>query len=309
MDTIVKYRFDREMVSFVKTLDLKQAMFGYDKNDVYSKFKDLLVKAREVCEELVSEAYSQVDEKMEALKAAVENPAELALLLENWESDREAADEPSVSSEEAEEAPEEILAVPAVLEAAEADTGLVLQLREENEALRARLQDYADREELLQRAHDIVSEARLEREEIVRNAQVKAEEELFLYRARRRDEEVAYLKQIQDLEEEKKQMEEAYGTYLAYAREGQALFEQLTAYAGQLALQEDEVKELTPKDFDPPVLSADESLSCTEESMPLCEIVETEPEGIFRGPDPQDNPDDYENKPEEEESTSCSDES
>ena len=55
MDTIVKYRFDREMVAFVKTLDVKTAMFGYDKSDVYSKFKELLVRARDVCLELVLE--------------------------------------------------------------------------------------------------------------------------------------------------------------------------------------------------------------------------------------------------------------
>ena len=52
METVVKYRFDQEMVPFVKQLDIKTALFGYDKTDVYNKFKDLLVRAREVSREL-----------------------------------------------------------------------------------------------------------------------------------------------------------------------------------------------------------------------------------------------------------------
>ena len=280
METIVKYRFDREMVAFVKTLDIKTAMFGYDKNDVYDKFKDLLVKAREVCEELVQEVYAEAG------------------------AQREAAGDPVIPEDpvpELEAAPVESgeTATPELLPE-------LLSLREENKALQERLQEYVEREELLRRAHDIVSEARLEREAIIRNAQKEAEEELFLFRARQREEASGFREELEDLQVKRTEIKKLCDNYRAYAEEGQGLFAQLQAYTARL----DQIEDLTGQDelsaepagaegilFDPPQLSPDESLSCTEESMPLCEIVDQEPEGIFRGQDPDDDPSGYENKP------------
>ena len=280
METIVKYRFDREMVAFVKTLDIKTAMFGYDKSDVYDKFKDLLVKARDVCEELVQE----VCEEAGALKETADDPV-------IPEDPVPAADAAPVESGEN--------GTPDLLPE-------LLSLREENKALQERLQEYVEREELLRRAHDIVSEARLEREAIIRNAQKEAEEELFLFRARKREEESGSREELEALQVKRTEIKKLCDNYRAYAEEGQSLFVQLQAFTAKL----DQIEDLTGQDelsaepaategipFDPPQLSPDESLSCTEESMPLCEIVDQEPEGIFRGQDPADDPSGYENEP------------
>ncbi|MDY0119859.1 MAG: hypothetical protein RBS18_04495, partial [Clostridia bacterium] len=81
MEPIVKYQFDREMVAFVKTLEIKSSMFGYDKNDVYSKFKDLLVRARDVCEELVAKERESLQLLMGEVEKAADDPAAIRLLL------------------------------------------------------------------------------------------------------------------------------------------------------------------------------------------------------------------------------------
>ena len=284
MESIVKYRFDREMVSFVKTLDIKTAMFGYDKGDVYSKIKDLLVKARDVCEELVREAYADLESKQgEALLAAAPEGSEAVgdagLIL------------PESPAVEIEQVPE-----------TEGDE--LSRLHQENQQLREKLEEFAAREELLKRAHDIVTEARLEREAIIRKAQTKAEEELFLYRAKQREEDAAAREELKRLDAKKQEVGRLCDGYRNYVEEGEDLFEQLRAYAAKLdQVVEKEVEEqpesVTP-DFNPPVLSPDESLSCTEESMPLCEIVDEDPEGIYRGQDLSDDPASYNNKPEEE---------
>ena len=135
MDTIVKYRFDREMVAFVKTLDIKTAMFGYDKNDVYNKFKDLLVKARDVCEELVEEAAGG------ALSTPREDPVEADSL--------EAMEGPGDHDQV------QVLEVPAAGPEEEEPDELT-RLRRENERLRERLAAFEEREELLGQPHNIV---------------------------------------------------------------------------------------------------------------------------------------------------------
>lgn len=285
METIVKYRFDREMVAFVKTLEIKTSMFGYDKSDVYDKIKDLLVKARDVCEELVREAY----EELGVTKTASGDPAGL---------------QAPVTGEAAESTP---LVEAAPDESGEGEEPEVIRLRQENKELREHLEEFSRREELLLRAHDIVSEARLERESIIRNAQKKAEEELFLFRARQREEENVSRKELERLHEQRTEIKRVCDNYRAYAEEGQSLFSQVQAYIDKLDQLEEQANfelsadpsEAPGTAVDPPLLSPDESLSCTEESMPLCEMVDEDPDGIFRGQDPDDDPSAYENEPDE----------
>jgi len=289
MDTIVKYRFDREMVSFVKTLDIKTAMFGYDKSDVYDKIKDLLVKARDVCEDLVREAHEEVERMKGELDKAAGDPA------------------PPVTPVLPEPAGSVPMAALAPGQTAETEDTELVRLRKEVRTLQENLAEYRKREELLVRAHDIVSEARLEREAIIRNAQKKAEEELFLFRAKQREEEADSRGDLERLDAKKRDIGRICAGYQAYAREGQKLFDQLNDYVARLDLIESPENDewsasQPPADegaFDPPVLSADESLSCTEESMPLCELVDEDPDGIFRGQDLADDPSAYENKPED----------
>ncbi len=324
METIVKYRFDREMVAFVKTLDIKAAVFGYDKNDVYSKFKDLLVKARDVCEELVTEEYRKLELMKTQLLEVAEDPEALRRLLDEWAEGEGALigapleELPSPGEEESlpepaeEKPPEELdqvlsqqLEDPALEEGADDPLELSMNLLlEENQALRARLQDLDHRQELLQRAHDIVSEARLEREEIIRKAQTTAEEELFLYRARRREEEAAFKEELDRLEARKADLEGRHSRYLAYVMEGQSLFDQLRSYtAGLENLEEDTMPpEKNPHpdqtdNLDPPVLSIDKGTGCTEEAMPLCELAEERPEEIFPHPEQVEEQPDLDNEP------------
>ncbi len=276
MDTIVKYRFDREMVAFVKTLDIKTAMFGYDKNDVYNKFKDLLVKARDVCEELVEEAAGG------ALSTPREDPVEADSL--------EAMEGPGDHDQV------QVLEVPAAGPEEEEPDELT-RLRRENERLRERLAAFEEREELLGQAHAIVSEARLEREAIIRSAQSVAEQELFLYRARQKEEEARALEELSRLESRQHEMEELCKGYQAYLDEGRGLVEQLRAYVDRGRELEADASLPEPDAFDPPVLARDESLACSEESMPLCEIIDDQPEALFRGQNPDDDPASYHNEP------------
>ena len=314
MDTIVKYRFDREMVTFVKTLEIKTAMFGYDKSAVYDKIKDLLVTARDVCGDLVREAYQEVD----ALKAELRGADTAPVLLQVHHA--EEAGQPNGEAPETEMSPgpelaegqiefdsgEEMAEVVAPEPEGETAEEELIRLRRVNRELLERLETFSEREELLKRAHDIVAEARLERAAIIHNAQSEAEEELFLFRAKQREEESLSRKELADLSKKKEAIEATCAAYQAYAKEGQDLFEQLQAYVFQFNQIEGRLKEDAPADLpetigdklDPPVLSADGSLSCTEESMPLCEIVDEDPEGIFRGQDLTDDPAAYENEPE-----------
>ncbi len=321
MDTIVKYRFDREMVAFVKTLDIKTAMFGYDKNDVYSKFKDLLVRARDVCQELVVEE----TQKFEAIKASLlqvaDDPEAVRAILCEWETlagdlDVKASQEglseatPDLVQLEAEppaatyssqenqaftlpEAEVSATASPSqanqALEPAEVELPVAACPSQADQALVARLEELEARQELLDRAHDIVSEARLEREEIIRKAQTVAEEELFLYRAKRREEESEFLTELEGLEVQKVSLEAACDRYRGIVVKGQSLFAQFQNYASEIdAIQGDELMSVKKEDraaqaadLDPPVLSTDRSMACTEESMPLCELAEESPEAIF----------------------------
>lgn len=319
MDTIVKYHFDREMVSFVKSLEFKNGMFGYDKNDVYSKIKDLLVKARDVCEELVSEECRKFEEIRAGLLDLADDPEALRAYLHDWDMGLPLPDrltDESGLEDPAEEEMETDLDPGDAEEPAPTGGETPSQgddaLLDEIAALRARLKELEDRQELLDRAHDIVSEARLEREAIIRQAQTKAEEELFLYRAKRRDEERAYLAQIEAMEARKADLESDSARYRSYVMEGRALFDQLQAYASQIDqvrsedfMPEKDKKDLDFTDLDPPVLSLDPAMPCTEESMPLCEMAEESPEAIFPDLDVPPSQPELENEPDEEEGEAC----
>lgn len=319
METIIKYHFDREMVSFVKTLDIKTGMFGYDKNDVYSKIKDLLVKAREVCEALVLEECRKFEEVRASLLDLADDPEALRAYLYDWDPGLPLPEKITDETDHDEPAEEE---VENVLEAGDPEDPASVgreslsvgqdALMEEMAALRARLKELEDRQELLDRAHDIVSEARLEREAIIRQAQTKAEEELFLYRAKRRDEERAYQAQIEAMEARKADLESDSARYRSYVMEGRSLFDQLQAYASQIdqvrsedLMPDPEKKDLDYADLDPPVLSLDPAMPCTEESMPLCEMAEESPEAIFPDLDGPSVQPDLNNEPEEEEEDAC----
>ncbi len=285
METIVKYRFDKEMVSFVKKLDIKTAMFGYDKNDVYSKFKDLLIKARNVCEELVVEEYRTVEQMRAELIEAAGNPAKLEALLAKWNGEQKApmakasADAAGQEETSADAAGEEGLidAIEIVSEghadteqltgerppeiameteeqregavaAAEAQepsavllseyeslVALVAEMELQLNELQTKLDFYKEREEELNRTADILREARLEGEAIVQAAQMRAEQELFLYRAKRRDEERAFQEVIDGLEAKKENLAETCAFYRSYIDEGHDLLNQLQEYSLRFA--------------------------------------------------------------------------
>lgn len=311
METVVKYRFDKEMVSFVKKLDIKTSMFGYDKNDVYSKFKDLLIKARSVCEELVLEEHRAVEQmKLELIEAA-KDPEELDKLLAKWK--REAPfsetkideDEPasledpvggregeSVDAGFIEDLSDEIEIIPVELTdseqsidiaatASEADAIAVSShddisavyissvvvaadndeedkirddmqeayqsLLSEHETLIEKLSEmesqlselqvqlsyYEEREEELNRTADILREARLEGEAIVHSARTRAEQEIFLFRAKRRDEEKAFKEVLKGMEARRENLIEVCALYQSYIDEGRGLLDQLQEYASR----------------------------------------------------------------------------
>ena len=291
MEPIVKYQFDREMVAFVKTLEIKSSMFGYDKNDVYSKFKDLLVRARDVCEELVAKERESLQLLKEKVEKAADDPASIRLLLADW------TPEPPVSEVSAEDKPE---SEPVSLEEAVEEVANEIQEEqapavdsEELIALRAQVAEYEKREEMLAQAHAIVSEARLERESIVRDAQMMAEQELFLNRAKRRDEETAFQETLTAMNAEREALEAVNAGYREYAIRAEKLFgefrrylAELDEFEGGMTMPKRELpKEIDPNQFDPPVLSSDMGTACTEESMPLCEMAEEIPEEIYHEQD------------------------
>ncbi len=308
METIVKYRFDKEMVSFVKKLDIKTSMFGYDKNDVYSKFKDLLIKARGVCEELVMEEHRAVEQMKAELIEAAEDPAKLDELLVKWKSEaalreteepgdeedgaetsaevsseedfvdeREIATEESVDSElpadedvvagapigespffdasiedsadaavsndevaagiddgeEAESTDEMQEAYETLLAEHEELAVKLMEAESELDELQAQLGFYKEREEELNRTADILREARLEGEAIIQSAQMRAEQELFLYRAKRRDEEEAFEEVIKGMEARKENLAETCELYRSYIDEGRGLLNQLQEFVSR----------------------------------------------------------------------------
>ena len=146
---------------------------------------------------------------------------------------------------------------------------------------------------MLAQAHAIVSEARLERESIVRDAQMMAEQELFLNRAKRRDEETAFQETLTAMNAEREALEAVNAGYREYAIRAEKLFgefrrylAELDEFEGGMTMPKRELpKEIDPNQFDPPVLSSDMGTACTEESMPLCEMAEEIPEEIYHEQD------------------------
>jgi len=233
METVVKYRFDQEMVPFVKQLDIKTALFGYDKTDVYNKFKDLLVRAREVSQELVAEEYLTIEQMKTELFAAAGDPAKLEAFHAKWspqeplpeikhETDEKKADGEGFIESDLPEA----TSVPVAVSGEHiAESGSQLQ------ELQTQLDYYREREKELNRTEDILREARLEGEAIIHSAQVRAEQELFFYRAKRRDEEEAFQEVLRGLEAKKEQLEETCMIYRNYIAEGRDLLDQMREYS------------------------------------------------------------------------------
>jgi hypothetical protein len=258
MQDFVKYRFDQTMVTFVKSLSLKSAMFGYDKTDVYAKFKDLLIRAREVCQELVEEQSEQYEQFKQDVLDNIDDPEALAFVLRAHDVSDGVATEDLFAVDAADDEavyddlePEPIDEVDMPEDPASAHERIAA-LEAENKALRDALDGYAEREELLKRAEDIVEEARREGDEIFREARVRAEQELFLYRAKRRDEEEAFEAELADLETQRRNLEAMCDRHQTYIERGRALFDQLDAYAADRpdAATDDavDVDDFTPND-------------------------------------------------------------
>ncbi|GEM_PF-818958 len=323
-ETSVKYQFDKEMVQFVKQLEIKTAMFGYDKTDVYKKFKDLLVRARTFCDNAVENErtiIAALEKELKELKDAM-SLMEQEIARESSSKDGDAAKEGEAdtvsASEDAEKflskAPQEkdedlvseadnkdwqtqerkivdessdtqpggkedavcfkehyaviqeqIIALDeenstlmdelvrknitledvkkALSDAQEEQEALEKQLNAfvlEKEALVKKLEDYKDKEEALNHTEAILYEARLEGENIVREARVRAEQELFLFRARHRDEERAHEERVASLREEKKQLEQECLSYRTYINQGQTLMQEMKAYVEVFEIDDSE---------------------------------------------------------------------
>lgn len=313
LETSVKYQFDKEMVQFVKQLEIKTAMFGYDKTDVYKKFKDLLVRARSFCDDAVEKERAKIidlEQQIKELKDAMSIKDQHTTHVSSFEEDnateesiegvasggaivaamctvsQEKSDVPGLdSSNEGRQEHESTLEEErrdvlhqtqndlarykerylviqeqfATLEdenrtllskldqhslvfeemkrtlsdAKEEQEVLIEQLAamtQEKEALEDKLETYAEKEEALNHTEAILDEARLEGENIVREARVRAEQELFLYRARHRDEERAHEERVTSLREEKKSLEQECLSYKSYIGQGQNLMQEIKAY-------------------------------------------------------------------------------
>jgi predicted nuclease with TOPRIM domain len=310
LETSVKYQFDKEMVQFVKQLEIKTAMFGYDKTDVYKKFKDLLVRARSFCGDAVEKERAKIiglEQQLEELKEAMSLMDQKATCLSS-SKDNDTAEEDiagegvtvAVTSTALQEKSDPFVAERSSIEAQEqistrrdekcdmlpqtqdeverfkerysAIQEQIVALEDENstlrskldqqtlafegmkrtlsdakeehkaleeqlyalllekEALKKKLKAYAEKEEILNYSEAILEEARLEGENIVREARVRAEQELFLYRARHRDEERAHEERIASLREEKKSLEQKCLSYRSYIGQGQNLMQEMKAY-------------------------------------------------------------------------------
>ncbi len=328
LETSVKYLFDKEMVQFVKHLEIKTAMFGYDKTDVYKKFKDLLVRARSFCDDAVEkerakiidlelqlkelkEAMSMKDQKithvssfeedgamdekddaMEETAAGVASGGSAVAVAAMSTALQEKIDAPSLEPcvedrQKHERAQEEeksnvlhqtqndvarfkerYLAIQEQHVALEDENKTLLSkldqqslvfeemkrtlsdakeeqellkeqlsaITQEKEALKEKLETYAEKEEALNYTEAILDEARLEGENIVREARVRAEQELFLYRARHRDEERAHEERVASLKEEKKSLEQECLSYRSYIGQGQNLMHEIKAYVERFDL-------------------------------------------------------------------------
>lgn len=201
----IKYRFDEVMLRYVKELNLKTTAFGgYNREDVYDKIKLLIADARQVCEDVYEEAVSELQGDAAASGVKLDQ-AQINNLLENID-ELEAR----------------------VTELEETETGLNREISD----LQEKLSLFDENAEKLERANEILREARLEAERIVAAGQEKGEQEVLLGRAKSREEREAALKDIEELKVKSDKLRE-------YLKGGEEMQRQMQAYAESFTLNDE----------------------------------------------------------------------
>ncbi|NLC41192.1 MAG: hypothetical protein GX763_09790 [Clostridiaceae bacterium] len=201
----IKYRFDEVMLRYVKELNLKTTAFGgYNREDVFDKIKLLISDARQVCEDVYEEAVRELqgDDAASGVKL---DRAQLDSLLENI--DRLEA---------------------RVTELEETESGLNREIID----LQEKLSLYDENTEKLERANEILREARLEADRIIAGGQEKGEQEVLLGRAKSREEREAALKEIEELRVKSEKLRE-------YLKGGEEMQRQMQAYAESFTLNDE----------------------------------------------------------------------
>ncbi|MDD2426688.1 MAG: hypothetical protein PHR78_01050 [Eubacteriales bacterium] len=210
----IKYRFDEVMLRYVKELRIKTTAFGgYDRDDVYEKIKDLISEARTVCEEVYEEAVSELQDETAALDAAHET----------------AASDISLDQDRIDGLLQEIVELEArvvELEAVES------KLSQEVKELQAKLNYFDENDEKLERANEILREARLEADRIIVDAKEKGEQEVLLGRARSRAESEEAQKDLEDLRKKSEKLRE-------YLKSGAEMQKQMQTFAESFVLDDD----------------------------------------------------------------------
>lgn len=201
----IKYRFDEVMLRYVKELNLKTTAFGgYNREDVYDKIKLLIADARQVCEDVYEEAVRELQGDAAASGVKLDQ-AQINNLLENID-ELEAR----------------------VTELEETEAGLNREISD----LQEKLSLFDENAEKLERANEILREARLEADRIVAAGQEKGEQEVLLGRAKSREEREAALKDIEELKVKSDKLRE-------YLKGGEEMQRQMQAYAESFTLNDE----------------------------------------------------------------------
>lgn len=197
MTKSIKYRFDEVMLRYVKELRIKTTAFGgYDRDDVYKKIKDLISEARTVCEEVYEEAVSELQDEAVALDTPLDQAQIDGLLQEIVELEARVIE----------------------LEATEN------RLNQKITDLQEKQRFFEENEEKLERANEILREARMEADRIITDGQEKGEQEVLLGRAKSRAESEEAQKNLEDLRCKSEKLRE-------YLRGGEELQKHIQAYA------------------------------------------------------------------------------
>ncbi|HHU03744.1 MAG: hypothetical protein WCR98_01920 [Saccharofermentanales bacterium] len=200
----IKYRFDEVMLRYVKELSIKTTAFGgYDRDDVYEKIKELISQARKVCEDVYEEAVSELGAEA-AHNGTQLDQAQIDGLLEEVDSL-----EGKVAEFEARE----------------------VGLQEEVQSLQQKLSSFDESREKLERANEILHEARLEADRIISEGREKGEQEVLLGRAKSRNETEEAQKHLDDLRAKSQKLQD-------YLRGGEDIQRQIQAYADSLSLND-----------------------------------------------------------------------
>lgn len=205
MSQSIRYRFDRVMVDYIKTMEFKTVAFGgYERKDVFQKMKQLLAVARDLCEKIVEEAR---------------------------EATAETAASPTVPASPSTETAAAVEPPPA--DASVSET-------EELAALRERLAELEQQSELLDKASFILDEARKERDRIVKEARDRGDQELLLSRANRRAEEEAAAADLAKMRREAEVCRRRCERMERYLEEGKAIQDRFAAHLQDLSWREDD---------------------------------------------------------------------